>query len=81
MLKLKDLREDNNLKQKDMTKILGMSQTNYSKCEKEKINLDNNILRQLALFFNTSTDYILGLTNSPKPYPRVLEIDKILKYK
>ena len=71
MLRLKDIREDKNLRQEDMAKFLGMSQTNYSKCEKEKINLDNNILRKLAFFFDTSTDYILGLTNSNRPYPRV----------
>lgn len=74
MLRLKDLREDKNLRQEDMAKILGMSQTNYSKCEKEKVNLDNEVLRKLALFFDTSADYILGLTNSTKPYPRIKKV-------
>lgn len=74
MLRLRDLREDRNLNQADMGKLLGMSQTNYSKCEKEKINLDNDVLRKLALFFDTSTDYILGLTNSTKPYPRIKKV-------
>ena len=70
MIRLKDLREDRDLSQKDMSKTLNISQTNYSKYELEKINIPIDTLRKLALFFNTSIDYILGLTNEIKPYPR-----------
>lgn len=70
MIRLKDLREDKDLYQKDIAKKLNISQTNYSKYELEKINIPIDTLKKLALYFNTSTDYILGLTDDPLPYPR-----------
>lgn len=70
MLRLKDLREDRDLKQSDVANLLGMSQTNYSKCELEKINIPLDTLRKLAIIFDTSVDYILDLTDISKPYPR-----------
>lgn len=70
MIRLKDLREDKEIKQIDIAKILNISQTNYSKYELEKINIPNNILIKLALLYDTSTDYLLGITNEIKPYPR-----------
>ncbi|MCI8519767.1 MAG: helix-turn-helix transcriptional regulator [Clostridia bacterium] len=70
MIRLKDLREDKDLCQKDLAKILNISQTNYSKYELEKINIPIETLRKLAIYFETSTDYILGLTNESAPYPR-----------
>ena len=66
MNRLKDLREDNDLKQEDVSKILNISQTNYSKYELEKINIPVETLKKLELFYNTSLDYILGLTNIKK---------------
>lgn len=66
MNRLKDLREDNDLKQEDVAKILNISQTNYSKYELEKINIPVEALKKLAIFYNTSLDYILGLTNIKK---------------
>lgn len=71
MLRIKDLREDKDLLQKDIAKFLDISQTNYSKYELGKINIPINTLKKLALFFDTSIDYLLGLTNEQKPYPRV----------
>lgn len=70
MLRLKDLREDKDLKQSTVANFLNISQTNYSKYELEKINIPVNTLRNLALFFDTSIDYLLGLTDESKPYPR-----------
>ena len=70
MIRLKDLREDKDLCQKDLARVLNISQTNYSKYELEKINIPIETLRKLAIFFETSTDYILGLTNESTPYPR-----------
>ena len=69
MLRIKDLREDRDLLQKDVAKFLNISQTNYSKYELGKINIPINTLKKLALFFNTSIDYLLGLTDEQKPYP------------
>ncbi len=66
MNRLKDLREDKDLKQEDIAKILNISQTNYSKYELEKINIPVDTLKKLAIYYNVSLDYILGLTNIKK---------------
>lgn len=73
MNRLKDLREDKDMHQKDIAKILGMSQTGYSQYETETNDIPTSILKKLALYYNTSIDYILGLTNEKKPYPRKKE--------
>lgn len=70
MLRLKDLREDKDLKQEDVAIFLNISQTNYSKYELGKINIPISSLIKLSEFYNTSIDYLLGLTNESKPYPR-----------
>ena len=70
MYRLKDLREDKDLLQKDIAKILDMSQTGYSKYEVGTNDIPTTILIKLADFYNTSVDYILGLTNKKEPYPR-----------
>lgn len=70
MNRLKDLREDRDLRQKDIANIFHLTQTNYSKYELEKINIPIELLKKFALFYNTSTDYILGLTNETKPYKK-----------
>lgn len=71
ILRIKDLREDRDLLQKDVAEFLNISQTNYSKYELGKINIPINTLKKLALFFDTSIDYLLGLTDEQKPYPRI----------
>lgn len=71
MLRLKDLREDMDLKQEDVARVLNISQTNYSKYESGKINIPIKSLEKLALFYNTSIDYLLGIINESKPYPRI----------
>lgn len=70
MLRLKDLREDHDLKQEDAAKILDISQTNYSKYELGKISIPISSLITLADFYNTSVDYFIGLTDEIKPYPK-----------
>lgn len=70
MLRLKDLREDHDLKQEDVAKILNISQTNYSKYELGRINIPIDSLIILADFYNTSIDYLIGLTDEIKPYSR-----------
>ena len=70
MNRLKDIREDNDLLQKDIADKLNISQTNYSKYELEKINIPVETLKKLAQFYGTSIDYLLGLTNEKKPYLR-----------
>ena len=71
MNRLKDLREDKDLLQKDLAKILNVSQQQYSRLETEENQLDYEGLIKLAKFYNTSIDYILGLTNEFKPYPKI----------
>lgn len=73
--RLKDLREDKDLFQKDISRILKMDQSNYSKYELEKINIPVEVLKSLAIFYNTSIDYIVGITNIKEPYPRKKEKD------
>lgn len=70
MNRLKDLREDKDLYQKDIAKILEMSQTGYSQYETETNDIPTDILKKLAFFYDTSIDYILGITNVKQPYPR-----------
>ena len=70
MLRIKDMREDKDLLQKDVAEFLNVSQTNYSKYELGKINIPISTLKKMAIFFDTSIDYLLGLTDEIKPYPR-----------
>ena len=53
-----------------MAKLLGMSQTGYSKYETGENDIPTAILIALARFHNTSVDYLLGLTDVREPYPR-----------
>ena len=71
MLRIKDIREDRDMRQIDVAMMLNISQTNYSKYELGKINIPTETLKKLAILFNTSIDYLLGLTNEIKPYPRI----------
>ena len=69
--RVRDLREDKDLTQTEIAKIIGMSQTGYSKYETGENDIPTAILIKLAEFYNTSTDYILGVTNDKKPYSRI----------
>jgi len=65
--RLKDLREDRDLVQKEIGAILGIDQRVYSNYETGKREIPTRFVVALAKFYNTSTDYILGLTNDPSP--------------
>lgn len=67
---LRALREDHDLSQKDMAEYLQVHQTTYSDYELGNLNIPISILKQLALFYHTSVDYVIGLTNVREPYPR-----------
>lgn len=71
MLKLKDFREDRDLTQTDIAKILNCKQNTYQQYESEKRQIPLDALKKLAVYYNTSIDYIVGLTNETKPYPRI----------
>ena len=66
--RLKDLREDRDLVQKEVAFVLGIDQRVYSTYETGKREIPTRFVVTLAKFYNTSTVYILGLTNNPKPY-------------
>lgn len=66
--RLKDLREDHDLSQQQVATYLGMKQPQYSRYERGIRDIPSDILIKLALYYKTSTDYILGLTNDPAPY-------------
>ena len=67
---LRALREDKDLKQKDMAELLKIHQTTYSDYELGRLNIPISILKKLALYFDTSVDYLLDLTDCRNPYPR-----------
>lgn len=66
--RLKELREDHDLTQAQVSKFLNMSQTGYSKYETGENDIPTKILIELAKFYKTSVDYILELTNEIKPH-------------
>lgn len=66
--RLRDLREDNNLVQKEVAGFLGIDQRVYSNYETGKREIPTRYIIALASFYKTSTDYILGLTNNPTAY-------------
>lgn len=66
--RIRDLREDNDMNQTQVAKILGMSQTGYSKYETGENDLPTAILIKLANLYNTSIDYLLEQTDNPNRY-------------
>lgn len=66
MMRIRDLREDADLKQATVSAYLHCSQQIYSDYETGKVEIPLVYLIQLAKLYNTSTDYILGLTNRRK---------------
>lgn len=66
--RIRDLREEKNLNQTEISKMLGMSQTGYSKYETGENDIPTSILIKLANFYDTSVDYILELTDDPERY-------------
>ena len=67
-MRIKDLREDNDITQKEIADFLHVKQNTYSQYENEKRQLPIDVLIALAKFYNTSTDYILGLTDEKRKY-------------
>ena len=66
--RLKNLREDNDLFQQDIAKLLKITRQQYSLYELGKRDLPIDLLVTLATFYKTSSDYILELTNIKEPY-------------
>ena len=70
MNRIKEIREDRDVLQSDIAEVLNVSQVAYSYYEIGKRQLPIDILKKLAIFYGTSTDYLLGLTDERKPYPK-----------
>lgn len=66
--RLRDLREDRELMQKQVAAYLGIDQRVYSNYETGKREIPTRLVIALADFYRTSTDYILGRTNRTEPY-------------
>ncbi len=67
-MRIKDLREDSDITQKEIADYLHIKQNTYSQYENGHRQLPIDILISLAKYYGTSTDYILGLTEERKPY-------------
>lgn len=68
--RIRDLREDRDLTQEKPGEAVGVSQRTYVYYESGQRTLPPQILCALAKFHNTSVDYLLELTDDPRPYPR-----------
>ena len=66
--KIRELREDNDLLQKDLAEYLHCSQVSYSRYELGTRDIPTQVLIDLANYYNTSVDYLLDLTDNPTPY-------------
>lgn len=67
MYRIRELREDRDLTQAQIAKVLHTTQQQYSKIETGKADISGEKLILLAKFYRVSSDYILGLTNESKP--------------
>ena len=68
--RLKEIREDKDLKQVDVAQALGIKQQQYSEYERGMVLISIEKLNVLADFYHTSVDYLIGRTDERKPYPK-----------
>ena len=68
--RIRDLREDRDLKQRDMADFLQVHQTTYSDYELGRLNIPVPVLHKLADFYGVSVDYLLCRTDTKEPYPK-----------
>ena len=66
--RIRDLREDKDLSQSKIAQYLKIHQTTYSDYELGKLNIPIDVLIKLAKYYDTSIDYIVGLTDNVTPY-------------
>ena len=69
-LKIRDVREDNDITQKQIAEYLMCDQSLYSKYEREEREIPLHLITMLAQYYHVSIDYLAGLTNVKKPYPK-----------
>lgn len=68
--RIRNLREDHDLKQEDIARLLHCTQACYSHYETGKRDIPTEVLRTLADFYHVSIDYLLGQTSRKEPYPK-----------
>lgn len=76
MKNLRKLRTERNLSQQKLAKIVGISQQSINKYENGQTQPDSQMLMQLAEFFHTSIDYLIGYTDNPNSYRTISDIHK-----
>lgn len=69
-LRIKDLREDKDVTQKHLAEYLMCDQSLYSKYERGDRVIPVDILEKLALYYDTSVDFLMGRTDENRPYPK-----------
>ncbi len=69
-LRIKDLREDRDITQKEVARVLMCDQSLYSKYEREEREIPLRLIIRLAEYFDVSIDYLVGRTDVKKPYPK-----------
>ena len=75
MSRLKQLRKSLGYSQVKIQMLTGIDQSDYSKIENGKRNLSFEQCKRLAVALETSMDYLAGLTDEPKPYPRACQLN------
>ncbi len=68
--RLKEIRQDRDLQQVDIAKVLKTSQVQYSRYERGIRVMPIDKIAMLAKFYDVSIDYLLGLTDIRRPYPK-----------
>ena len=68
--RIRNLREDRDLKQEDIAKILNCSQACYSNYENGRRDIPSEVWNILADYYSVSVDYLMGRTNVKDPYPK-----------
>ena len=68
--RIRDLREDRDLKQEDIAKLLNCTQACYSNYENGRRDIPSEVWAALADFYHVSVDYLMGRTNEKQPYPK-----------
>lgn len=68
--RIRDLREDRDLTQAELARLLNCTQACYSHYESGKRDIPTEVLNRLADFYSVSTDYLLGRTGQKRPYPK-----------
>ena len=69
--RIRNLRIDRNLTQSDIAALLNVKQNTYSQYEIGTLRYPIEVLIKLAVFYNTSIDYLVGITDNPTPYKRL----------